>query len=163
MNAKRTVFAIVIVAICAVLCSCSCGGTATMNRTTPDETATVYTVTGSCELTQEGDSLVVNCKTDMMDGTLIKLSVDSYNGDVLASEVKTVENGAASAAFAVDQKWSGTVYGNAVVLPSANGEQTKEFYEKYGKKMQNINSEALIWNVEGNIIIFQSKELDLGA
>ena len=134
-----------------------------MNRTTPDETATVYTVTGSCELTQEGDSLVVNCKTDMMDGTLIKLSVDSYNGDVLASEVKTVENGAASAAFAVDSKWSGTVYGNAVVLPSANGEQTKEFYEKYGKKMQNINSEALIWNVEGNIIIFQSKELDLGA
>ena len=136
-----------------------------MNRTTPDETATVYTVTGSCELTQEGDSLVVNCKTDMMDERVSQSScrLNSYNGDVLASEVKTVENGAASATFAVDSKWSGTVYGNAVVLPSANGEQTKEFYEKYGKKMQNINSEALIWNVEGNIIIFQSKELDLGA
>ena len=98
-----------------------------MNRTTPDETATVYTVTGSCELTQEGDSLVVNCKTDMMDGTLIKLSVDSYNGDVLASEVKTVENGAASAAFAVDSKWSGAVYGNAVVLPSQTVSRQKSF------------------------------------
>ena len=146
MNAKRTVFAIVIIAICAALCSCSCGGAATMNRTTPDETATVYTVTGSCELTQEGDSLVVNCKTDMMDGTLIKLSVDSYNGDVLASEVKTVENGAASATFAVDSKWSGAVYGNAVVLPSANGEQTKEFYEKYGKKMQNLSLIHISWD-----------------
>ena len=158
---KRVIVLIVsLLLVGVILCGCSCG-TAQIKRTTPDDPSKVVTVTGSCDTAKEGGNITVHCKTDMMDGTIVKLSLDSYNGTVLASKVATISKGEASASFAVESSWSGTAYGNAVIVPNSNGNQTDEFYNKYGKKMQYIESNSLIWNTEGNIIIFQSEKLEL--
>jgi len=123
-----------------------------------DEGVTPIKLEGTCVL-QKDSVIRVYTHSNLMDGAVVKFTLDSFNGVELASQTYTKKGDDIYAEFSIDPSWKGMIYGSMVCIPD---DQPAEVKEKYGKKFQNIQGENVIWDTNGNIFVLQSEKFDLG-
>ena len=156
---KKILLSFALLILAAGLCAC---GAASITKPIPDESAEIVKIDASCTMTRVGDKLKVSVSTNLMDGAVMKVTIDSYNGDQLAAKYYTKAGDNFYVEFDIDPKWSGAVFGTMVCEPHMNGEHTTEIYDKYGKRFQNIAGEHILYNMsEGNYLAVQSEEVEL--
>jgi hypothetical protein len=149
-----------------MLAGCSGGGT--LKAPAMKEGATEVSVTGSCDLTIDGDTITVSGETNLMAGTIVRISVESQSGMTLDSvNVPLGEDGKLSQEFAkTADKYGDTVAsvtGHISCVPRQYGTQPTAVYEKYGSKFENIalGSDDILWNSNGKMVVFASQTVDL--
>ena len=144
-----------VLSLSLVLAGC---GVSQITQPAPDEGVTPTKITGSCTLEKIDEStLRVRCTTDLMDGAIVGISIDSYNGEVLAEQTFTKKGDNFYADFTIDPKWDEPIYGNVVCSPNLYGGQPDAVKNAYGAKLQNIEGDSVIWNLDGNVVVFQSE------
>jgi hypothetical protein len=156
---KAVVMIASLILVAALLAGC--GSPALVRQPVPSTTtspANPVRVAGTCEMTIEGNKAKVACKTDVMDGAVFKLSIASTTGTELAKAVIVKSGDNLNAEFDLTNITEKTIYGFATCAPEVNGKQPDTVYEKYGAKFQNIQSDALIWTTEVNMLVFSSGE-----
>ena len=138
----------------------SCGSGA-IARPAADEGAQRYKINGGCVLEVRDGVIRVGCSTDALNGTGVKISIDSSAGGELASQnfTKTCDNFYAD--FEIDPKWTGTIMGHLTIEPSANGAHSEEVIAAYGKVLQNLEGDNVIWNANGNAVVISSEKYEL--
>ena len=118
-------------------------------------------ITGACTLTQlDANTLRVACTTNLEDGVVVRISIDSYNGEVIDSVVRTKQGDSFYHDFAIEQGWNFPIYGNVVCVPSEYGSQPKEITQAYGKTFGNLTGDCVVWNSQGNAVVLQSAPLE---
>lgn len=155
--------ALLITLILMVSLLAGCGGTPVMNRPSADPSKIVK-VTGSCEMTIENKKATITCKTDIMDGAKIRLSVESPQGKqlVYTDIIKNGDN--LKAEFDLSAFNEKSYFGFALCIPEMTGEQgsygkqTEAVFEKYGNKFQNIDSPNVMWTLDHAFVLFSSGE-----
>lgn len=159
LRIKKTVVFLILAVL--VFGACACGSPA-IAKPAPDEGAEIAKIDAKCTMTRNGDVLKVSVSTNLMDGAAMKVTIDSYNGDQLAAKYYTKAGDNFFVEFDIDPNWKGAVFGTMTCEPHANGEHTKEIYEKYGKKFQNIEGPQILYNTsEGNYLAVQSEAINL--
>ena len=151
---------LVIFAIVAVLSLCSCANSNVIAQPVPDEGAEISEITGKCIAYQiSEDQIRVYGETNLMPGTVFMLSLDTYAGEHITDKVFSMPEDRNNFGydFTVDaKKYGGEIYASIVCVPSENGKQPKDVQEKYGKSLQNIGGEYVIWNPAGNCAVIMS-------
>ncbi|MGI5918198.1 MAG: hypothetical protein ACOX8N_00860 [Christensenellales bacterium] len=156
----------VVAALILVVALAGCGG-GTLKPPAMQEGATPVTVTGSCEMTIDGDTITVSGEIDVLPGSLVCVSVESQSGITLDSAVVTVEGKKISQQFKIteDKYDEGvvSVTGHITFSPRQYGTQPEEVYKKYGTRFENIKPDGknVLWNSNGNIVVFASEMIDL--
>ena len=156
---KRSALILALALTVAAFAAC---GSATISRPTPSEGAQTVEIGGDVRAEIRSGELYVSCSTDALDNTVLKVSVDSYTGDELASVVyyKTCPNFYAS--FPIEESWgTGPVFASLVIESKANGDQPKEVYEQYGNRFENLTGENVLWNANGNVVVIQTGPIAL--
>lgn len=125
------------------------------NSTAP---VTMVTVTGSVELVIENNRAKLSCKTDVMDGAIFKLSITSVNGKQLASSTVTKGGDNLKADFDLTGIEEKSIYGFATCAPDINGKQPEAVQRAYGAKFELLQSDALLWTQDSNVLVFSSGE-----
>jgi len=131
------------------------------------EGATPVTVTGSCELTIDGDTITVSGETDLPSQSRVCVSVESQSGITLDSAVVIVEGKKISQQFKItEDKYDESVVsvtGHITFSPRLYGTQPEEVYEKYGTRFENIKPDGknVLWDSNGNIVVFASETVKL--
>jgi hypothetical protein len=155
--------AVLLFAAMSLILFSGCAGTVELKQPPVDSGVTAIEVKGTCTIEKTGSTIKVSGDSNLMDGVIVKFTVDSFNGVELASKTFTKSGDNGSAEFAIDPSWKGIVYGSMVCSPNGAGDQSKEVFAKYGQKFQNIRGNNVIWDANGNIFVAQSEKLDLGA
>ncbi len=159
MKKKLALLLVLVVAVVAVLMGC--GGPAQIEKPKPDEGATVFDVTGSCKAELNGDTLIVSGETNLMDGTNGVIAVFNSDGTKAADQKFTKQGNEIKAEFKVGSDWSDVVYGNIMFDNQKSDGQPDAVKEAYGKHFQNLTGNAIIWDKNGNIVVFQSEEVKI--
>lgn len=155
---KGLVLAVLLAVSITVLSAC---GSTALTKPTPSEGQQTVEVTGECQISRSGDTITVSGTTNLLDGSIVQVSLDSFNGDVLAAQKYTVSGESISVDFPVDAKWTGAVYGHITCTPKKYGDQPQNVYEQYGSRFENMTGADVLWNVDGNAAVFQSEKIDL--
>ena len=149
-----------------ILAGCSGGGT--LKAPAMKEGATEVTVTGSCDLTVDGDTITVSGETNLMAGAIVCVSVESQSGMTLDSvKLPIGEDGKISQEFTkTADKYDEAVTsitGHIACVPRLYGTQPTAVYEKYGSKFENIalDGQNILWNSNGKMVVFASETVDL--
>jgi len=159
--------AVAVAALMLVMMLSGCGGANTLKPPAMKEGAVAVKVTGSCEMTIDGDTVTVSGETDIMPGSVVCVSVESQNGITLDSAVVTVQDKKISQQFKITEEKYGegvvSVVGHITFSPRQYGTQPAEVYEKYGNKFENITPDGknVLWNTNGNFVVFASEEIKL--
>lgn len=154
-------------ALMLLMALAGCGGGGTVKPPAMKEGATPVTVSGSCELTIDGDTITVSGETDILPGSLVCVSVESQSGMTLDSAVIPVEGKKISQQFKIteDKYDEGvvSVIGHITFSPRLYGTQSTAVYEKYGTKFENIKPDGknVLWDSNGNIVVFASEPVKL--
>jgi hypothetical protein len=159
---KTILTAAVLVAALTALTACS-GGSSELAKATPIAGKDVKTITGSVTLSKTDDNMLkVDCTTDIMNGAKLRISIDSYEGTMLAYQDIEKTGDTFSATFGIQQDWasSAPIYANVVCMPKSYGKQPSEVREAYGDKFENIDGDIIIWNDEGNSIVITSEPIN---
>lgn len=144
-----------------------CGGGGTVKPPAMKEGAVAVTVTGSCEMTIEGDTITVSGETNILPGALVCVSVESQSGMTLDSVIIPVEDKKISHQFKItaDKYDEGvvSVTGHITCAPRIYGTQSTAVYEKYGSKFENITPDGqnVLWDSNGNFVVFASETIEL--
>jgi len=161
---KITAVAAVLVLVMALA---GCGGGAALKPPAMKEGAVPVTVTGSCELTIDGDTITVSGEMDVPPQSLLRVSVESQSGITLDSDVIIFEGKKISREFKITEDKYGegvvSIIGHITFSPRQYGKQPEEVYEKYGTKFENIRPDGInvLWNTNGNFVMFASEMVDL--
>ena len=154
-------------ALMLVMALAGCGGGGTVKPPAMKEGAVAVTVSGSCGLTIDGDTITVSGETDILPGSLVCVSVESQSGMTLDSAVVAVEGKKISREFKIteDKYDEGvvSVIGHITFSPRLYGTQSTAVYEKYGTKFENIKPDGknVLWDYNGNIVVFASEQVKL--
>lgn len=137
-----------------------CGKVSSLPRPTPDPSLSIQNVAGSCSISRDGNVITVWGTTDFMNGAQIDVSVVAQNGMVIDHITIQKTQDEISQQFTVtDEKYGDVVdmKGYITIAPSYYGSQPSEVYAAYGRKFQNIgNTQDVVWNNEGVILVFAS-------
>jgi len=162
------ILAVTASALMLVMMLTGCSGGGTVKAPEMKEGAAEVTVTGSCDLVIDGDTITVSGETDLMAGTIICVSVESQNGMTLDSVNFPIgEDGKISQNFTkAADKYDETVtsvIGHIACAPRLYGAQPTAVYEKYGSKLENIalDGQNVLWNSNGKMVVFASEMVDL--
>lgn len=149
---KLTAFLAVIVAVAISFAGC---GSASLPRPQAD-VSKIVDVTGSCDMKIENNKAIVECKSDMIDGTIFRLSVESPEAKQLAYKdiVKNGDN--LKAEFDLTNFNETSYYGFATSAPALYGNQPDAVLNKYGKKYENIKSDQILWTMDSCILVISS-------
>ena len=116
----------------------------------------MYTLEGKCTAEAADGKVTVYLHTNLLEGTVVRFCLDTYDGEQLASEVYTVSGETIQTSFPIEADWEGKlVYASVVAAPSIGG-QPKEVTEAYGRYFQNIDGSCVIWDKSENIFLAQS-------
>ena len=144
---KRSFKYILVFALIAalMLAVCACGQSA-VSRPAPSEGAKTYEITGTAQLEKINDTtLRLHCTTNIVAGTTIVFSIDSYDGEQYAKQVASMIDGEnIYADFEIDPKWSVPISGSVSVTPSDDGKQPAEIQELYGSKLENLTGDLVL-------------------
>jgi hypothetical protein len=155
---------IIFVAVCTAILSLllSGCGAAAIARPTPDPGAQLVKITGSCDITVNGNVITVSGTTNIMDGAMIYISVLGQNGMTLDKATIKKSGDQISQNFTMDDKYEkiNAITGFITCAPRLYGTQD-DLYKTYGNKFENIDApnDNYQWDNEGKVIIFQSKQL----
>lgn len=155
---RKYIFAVVLAVVTLFLIT-ACGSSQ-LQQPPPDSDATVITVEGTCTVERVGDNLRVYCSSNVENGAVVKLTLDTYDGVELASKTYTKQGDDIYAEFAIEPSWKGEIFGSMTCSPI---DQPAEITEKYGKRFQNIRGDQVIFDVSGNIFVAQSESFQLDA
>jgi len=151
----------VFAAVFCILALAGCSNVQALAMPTPDPSAVLQPVTGICTISKNGDVFTVSGKTDVMNGTLVDVSVVAQNGMVIDHQTITKTQDDISVDFTITADKLEDIVdlkGYLTIAPSFYGNQSSDVYTAYGKKFQNMTAEAenLEWTNEGVIVLFAS-------
>ncbi len=148
-----------VLAAAFVLLFSGCATSSTIAQNAPD--GETLEVTGECTIERIDESTVkVHCTTNLMNGTVIGISLDTYQGVLVEQQTYSKQSENFYGVFTVSEKIEGPIYAHLVAAPKALGNQDKAVTSVYGKKFQNLTGEHIIWNNEGNLVVIQSEPID---
>ncbi len=157
---SKKMLAVLFTAVFVITALAGCGGVSSLARPTPDPGASQYTVNGSCSISKTGDIITVSGTTDVMNGTIINVSVVAQDGTVIDSINVTQTGAEISQQFTVTDKYDGIVdmKGYLTITPSYYKKQPSNVTEVYGSQFQNIvnDTDTAIWSSEGVMLVFAS-------
>jgi len=140
----------------------SCTGAAKVSRPSMSEGATAITVTGNCKIEKVDEKTVrVSAECDLVDGTLVRLSVDSQLGKMLDSKVLVKGSEALIAEFEIQEDWPEIVMGNLVSAASSMGKQPSNVTDVYGKKFENLSGDNVVYSATECSLVLQSETLKI--
>lgn len=152
---KLTAFLAVFMAVTILFTGCAA---ASLPRPQADINKVVE-VTGSCDMKIENNKAILVCKTDMIDGTIFRLSVESpTTGKQLAYKDIVKDDDNLQAEFDISNFNETSYYGFATSAPSLYGTQPDAVLNTYGKKYENIKSDKILWTVDSCIFVLSSGE-----
>lgn len=140
--------------------ACACG-TPSSGRPKSEGANEVY-IQGQLTYETSGGEIILKGTTDLMDGAIVHMSIQSTLGESLGSVDIVKQGDNLVAKFPLPS--GTTIYGFMTCAPNLYGAQSKEVYEAYGKKFENLYSSqenAIIWNQDGVIAIFSTGEIKL--
>lgn len=156
---KRTKLLVLMLILSAVLLT-SCGGPVSISR--PPVEGTPQSVSGRVVAKKIApDKIKVSCSTNLMNGSILKVSLDAFDGTELAEVVYNKTCDVFYAEFTIDPKWSNKIYASLVCQPDANGSQSKEVFEAYGKRFSNMQGEDVLYDQNGNMLVCISELIEL--
>lgn len=150
---------IVIMAVLAVICVSAlvgCGKQEILPRPQADEGVTPIEITGDITYTLNEGVLTVNCKTDIMDGATVTVTIDAIDGTNVDSKEFEGAKNEFSTEFKVTEDWPEIVYATYVCTSK---DQPDEITDAYGKKFQNITGEDVMWNTDGCFFAVQTEKI----
>ncbi len=161
--AKYIVLAALIITV--LVTACACGGNKGVIQPKPAEGAKTYEIEGNIVAEKiDEETLRVSCSTNLMAGTVVVLSIDSYEGERLEKMVYSMpdlaEGKGIFADFKIDPKWEGAITASLSVTPDEDGKQPDEVKEAYGTKLENLTGEHVLFNSKGNMICFQTEKIE---
>ena len=158
----RKTISIAAAAVLTVVLLAGCGSP-TINRPQKTPGAVGVNVTGSCDIELGGGVITVSGQTDIMNGSLIHVSVVSQDGMIVDAVTFAKTEDAVKYEFAVtSEKYDDSVKkvtGFITCAPSLYGAQPEAVYAVYGKNFENIEGDN-IWNNDGIIVLFASETVD---
>ena len=162
MKKKITAIVLVLSMVFVMFALTGCGS-AELNRPgRSDPNKEVTTVTGSCEAYKDGNNVVVEGECDLMTGTNGTVSVYSSDGKKLALEkIVQTQGEKISYSFPIEESWGDEVYGFITFDTTQSERQPDEVREAYGKAMEYIEGDNVVWDARGNAVCFQSEAVDL--
>ncbi len=143
-----------------------CGGVSALQRPTPgpSSTAAPVSVDGSCTISQNGDVITVSGTINVINGTIIDVSLVAQNGMIIDHHAmaKTEENVKWDFTVPADKlEGVADIKGYISCAPAYYGKQPPEVYAAYGSKFENItNTDNVVWNLEGIELVFASEWLN---
>ena len=162
---KYKSFAVIVCIGVLVIMLAGCGSVS-LPRPEALEGAPTFEVTGSCDISIDGDVITVSGETDIMDGALIDISVVGQDGMVIEHEKITKSGDTMSHEFVItDELYSGvdSVVGYITFAPKTFGNQLDAVYETYGDDFEYIDAGEgnYIWDKNGIIVLFASEMVQL--
>lgn len=156
---KRKYILAAVLAVFTLFLFTACG-TAQLQQPPVDSGVEAINLEGTCTVERVGDNLRVYCSSNVENGAVVKLTLDTYDGMELASKTYTKQGDDIYAEFAIEPSWKGEIFGSMTCSPA---DQPAEITEKYGKRFQNIRGDQVIFDVSGNIFVAQSESFQLDA
>lgn len=158
---SKKMLAVLFTAVFVITALAGCGGVSSLARPTPDPSASLLPVTGSCAISKNGDVFTVSGTTDIMNGALIHISVVAQDGTAIHQTTITKVQNEISEQFTITAEQLKDVVdlkGYISCAPSYYGKQPNEVYDAYGKQFQNIinDTDTAVWTTEGVLIMFAS-------
>ena len=162
---KYKVFAAVISLGIIVMALAGCGA-ASVERPEALAGAPTFEVTGSCDISVDGDTVTVSGETNIVDGALIDISVVGQNGMVIDNETVTKSGDTFSKTFTITgEKYDGiqSIVGYITFAPKTFGNQPDAVYRTYGDDFEYIDAGEgnYIWDKNGIIVMFASDMVSL--
>ena len=160
MLKRKAVIAIFLILTIIITTGCAATSTA---RPQPDSAdATVY-VSGEVEYVLEGTTLTLHATTDLLDGAIVRLSIESSLGETLAYTDIEKSGDNLKAQFDVGNIEDDYIYAFATCAPELYGKQPKEVTEVYGRDFQNVDSKqdgVILWGNEGVYVVFTTGQIE---
>ena len=147
----------------AVLCFsllAGCSSSSTVAKLEPQEGVVSIVLTGGCTAEVTDNMIKVTLQSNLMQGTVVRFTIDSYDGTELAYKQYAVSGDNIYAEFERGATYPDIVYASVVASPTI-GSQPDEVKDAYGRYFQNIDGEHIIWNGAENIFIVQSDKIVL--
>ncbi len=160
MNRRRKITLALAVLMAALFLLSGCGGSKPLTKFTPQEGVEPVVLTGAITAKVENGKITAYLTSNLEVGTVVRFTVDSYDGDELAEALYSISGENVKVEFDIEEDWSGKVYVSAVACPSV-GSQPKAVTEVYGRYFQNIDGENVIWNSKENIFVVQSEKFSV--
>lgn len=161
-NTLKIIARIVLTVMVTAMFAACAGNSNVIAQPVPDEGAEMYEITGTCTVERIDDTTVkVHCTTNLMDGAVVAISLDSYTGENIAEKKYTKQSEGFYHEFTIDKDIEGEIYASLVCMPSSHGKQPTEIKNAYGAQFQNIEGECVIWNPEGNCVVIMSEPFEL--
>ena len=161
MKKKITAIVLILSMVFVMFALTGCGSSQ-LNRPTAEDPSKMVTVTGSCEAYKDGNNVVVEGECDLMTGTNGTVSVYSSDGRKLALEkIIQTEGEKISYTFPIEEGWGDEVYGFITFDTTQSERQPDAVREAYGKAMEYLEGDNVIWDARGIAVCFQSEAVDL--
>ncbi len=158
-DARRIAFIWFMIACLVFLAGCSSSNT--LEKIEPQEGVETIVLEGTCSAEVGDDTIKVTLHSNLLEGTVVVFSIDTYDGTELASQIYSVSGETIYAEFERDDTYTGIVYASVVASPSI-GSQPENVRDAYGRYFQNVDGEHIIWDTKENIFIVQSEKINLG-
>ncbi len=160
------IFAMIMAVMLTTVLLAGCGGGGTLKKPEMSEGAATVELTGSCDIKMESGVITVSGENNILDGSILYISVEAQNGMTLDSvKVTKLPSQPISHDFVIsDQKYDDsvkTITAHITFAPRMYGNHADIVYETYGNKFENITSEAnLLWDTSGCVVVFASETID---
>lgn len=159
---KIIVMVLCLAAAAALFSGC---GSVQLAKPTPRGGVASFSITGSCDISIEGNVLTVSGETNIMDGAFINVSVMGQNGMTVDS-VNIVKSGdSISQKFEISDKYKDIVKikGYITCAPTQYGKHPDEVYNSYGEQFEYItaSTDNYIWGKDGIVVLFDSEMIDV--
>jgi len=159
---KRIAAAIIVVIISLLAAGC---GAAELTRPNASAEVDQIEVSGSCAIEKQDGRIIVSGTTDLMDGVILAVTLNSPTGEEFAKRVFAKSGDDISEEFTIgaDTAWPDAVHGFIICAPEQYGKQPDYVTQNYGKKFENLVGDVVIWGAEGVIVAIPSPALSLSA
>ncbi len=141
--------------------SCTSSKITSIKKPARPDDAVICNLSGSIETVLDYEKITVKGKTNLMNGTVAKVSIFSSDGNELVSEKITIDGENFAVCFDKPADFSGNVYGFLSCSYTKNGDQPKEVIKEYGKNFLNIDGENVIWNSREYMFVLMSETVEL--
>lgn len=149
---KTIVALLLTLAVVTLLAGCGAG---TIARPVMEGKPNYYPVNGECKLEKNGNELIVTGTTDIVNDSIIHISIHSQDGMELDGVDLTKTQDDISQTFVISDKYSNAskVYAFITCAPKLYGTQPESVYTSYGKQFECVeNPTTVVKDEDGNPI-----------
>lgn len=159
---KYKTIAALLLTVAVVMLLAGCGGGA-IPKPEPQGKPNYIPVNGECVLEKNGNELIVTGSTDLINDSILYISVHSQDGMELDGVKITKTDDNISQTFVISNKYSDVskVYAFITCAPKLYGKQSDDVYKAYGENFEYIDNPAVVIKDEdGNPITQTVKDED---